>query len=110
METNLLHMMPPLDDSIPCLDAILLDELLCDAMFDVQVLANDAIHDVVHDSNDHDEMNHETSLLADDPNTQMRCPQDTLDGVVQRCCIQYNVEVHDDDHSILARSLHCSHF
>ena len=112
METILLHMMSLLDGSTPYLDAILHDELSYDANLDALLLAdsNDAIHDVVHDPNSHDEVAHDATLLLgvlpnDDPSSLMGCPQDTPDEVVQRCCRQSGVEVHDDDHSMLIQSL-----
>ena len=65
METILLHMMSLLDDSSPYLDDILRDELVDDANFAVLLLvdSNDAIHDVVHDPNIHDEVAHDATLL-----------------------------------------------
>ena len=69
-------MMSLLDDSIPCLDAILHDELFYDANLDALLLANsnDAIHDVVHDPNIHDEVANDATLPlgvlpSDDPNS-----------------------------------------
>ena len=51
METILLHIMILLDDSMPCLDDILHDELVDDANLVVLLLVDypDAIHDVVLD-------------------------------------------------------------
>ena len=65
METILLHMMLLLDDSIPCHDTTLLDELVYDANLDV-----------VHDPNSHDEVAHDATLLLIvlsnvDPNSLM---------------------------------------
>ena len=116
METILLHMMLLLDDSIPCHDAILLDELVYDTTLDARLLAdnNDAIRDVVHDPNNHDEMAHTATLLLedlpnDDPSSLMGYLQDTPDEVIRRCCIQSDVEVHGDDYSMSTRSLPDSH-
>ena len=115
METILLHMMILLDDPKLGLDGILHDELAYDANLVVLLLDEfyDATHDVVLDPNIHDEMIHDATLLLnillDDPTLQMRWFQDTLDEVVQRCCIQSDVEVHDDDHSMSTRSLLDSH-
>ena len=108
-------MMLLLDDSIPCHDAIL-DELLYDTTLDAHLLAsnNDATRDVVHDPNNPDEMTHSATRLLDDlPNDDssslMEFLQDTPDEVVQRCYIQSDVEVHDDDCSRSTRSLPDSH-
>ena len=85
METILFHMMSLLDDSIPYLDAILHD----DANLDDLVLAksNAVLHDVVHDSNIHDEVAHDATLplvvLSNDDSTLLvGCPQDTPSEVV----------------------------
>ena len=105
METILLHMMILLDDSMPRLDDTLRDELVDDASLAVLLLVEypDAIHDVVLDPNIHDEVAHDATfllnILHDDPILLMRCSQDTLDEVVQKCCTQSDVEVHGDDHS-----------
>ena len=98
------------DGSIPYRDAILLDELDYDAKIDVPLLLlanhNDAILDVVHDPNNNDDIldaNLLLNILLDDPTLMGLC-QDTLDEVVQRCCTQFDVEVHDDNHSMSPRS------
>ena len=70
METILLHMTPLHDGSIPCLDAILHDDATLDAL--VLVNSNDAIHDVGHDPNLHDNVANDATLLleilpTDDP-------------------------------------------
>ena len=115
METILLHMMILLDDSMPRLDDILHDELVDDASLAVLLLVDylDAIHDVVLDPNIHDEVAHDATfllnILHDDPILLMRCSQDILDEVVQKCCIQSDVEVHGDDHSMSTRSPLDSH-
>ena len=116
METILLHMMLLLDDSIPCHDGILLDELVYDTTLDAHLLAdnNDAIRDVVHDPNNPDEMAHNATLLLDvlpndDSNSLMEYLQDIPDEVVRRCCMQTDVEVHGDEYSMLTRSLPDSH-
>ena len=113
-ETILLHMILLVDGSIPYPDAILLDELDYDAKIDALLLANhnDAILDVVHDPNNDDDTPDATlllNILPDDPTLLMGCCQDTLDEVVQRCCIQSDVEVHDDDHSMSPLSSLGSH-
>ena len=116
METILLHIMILPDDSMPRLDDILHDELVDDASLVVLLLVDypDAIHDVVLDPNIHDEVAHDATLLLnilhDDPTLLIRCSQDTLDEVVQKCCIQSDVEVHGDDHSMSTRSPLDSHF
>ena len=115
METILHHMMLLLDDSIPCHDAILLDELFYDTTFDAHLLAdNDAIRNVVHDPNNPDEMAHNATLLLDvlpndDSSSLMEYLQDIPDEVVRICCIQSDVEVHGDDYSMSTRSLPDSH-
>ena len=116
METILLHMMFLLDDSSPYLDDILHDELFYDANVAALLLlvdSNDAIHDIVHDPNSHDEVAHDATLLLNilpnGPTLLMELPQDTLDEVVQKCYIQSDVEVHNDDHSMSTRSLPDSH-
>ena len=87
-----------------------------DAKFAVLLLVDypDAIRDVDLDPNIHDGVAHGATLLLsilhDDPTLLIRCSQDTLDEVVQRCCIQSDVEVHDDDHPMLTRSPLDSHF
>ena len=110
METILLHMMILLDDPKLCLDGILHDANLAVLLL---VDCHDAIHDVVLDPNIHDEVTHDATfllnILLDDPTLLMRWSQDTLDEVVQKCCIQSDVEVHDDDHSMSTRSLLDSH-
>ena len=115
METVLLHMTIVLDDSMLCLDDILHDELVDDANLAVPLLVDypDAIHDVVLDPNIHDDVTHDATfllnILLDGPTLLMRWSQDTLDEVVQKCCIQFDVEVHDDDHSMSTQSLLDSH-
>ena len=106
METILLHMMSLLDDSSQYLDDILHGELVDDTNFVALLLlvySNDAIQDVVHDPNCHDEVVYDAtlllSILPNDPILLMGWSQDSLDEVAQRCCIQSDVEVHDDDHS-----------
>ena len=116
METILLHMMILLDDPILHLDDILYDVLAEDANFGALLLVDypDAIHDVDLDPNIHDEVAHGATfllnILHDDPTLLMRCSQDTLDEVVQKCCIQSDVEVHGDDHPMSTRSLLDSRF
>ena len=108
-------MMILLDDSMLRLDDILPDELVDDASLVVLLFVDypDAIHDVVLDPNIHDEVAHDATfllnILLDGPTLLMRWSQDTLDEVVQKCCIQFDVEVHDDDHSMSTRSLLDSH-
>ena len=100
----------------PChvVDDILHDDLVDDANLVVLLLVDypDTIHDVVL-PNIHDEMAHDATfllnILLDGPTLLMRWSQDTLDEVVQKCCIQSDVEVHDDDHSMSTRSLLDSH-
>ena len=110
-ETTLLRMMLLVDGSIPYPDAILLDELDYDAKIDALLLLpshDNAILDVVHDPNNDDDALDTSlllSILPDDSTLLMEFCQDTLDGVVQRCCTQSDVEVHDDDHSMSPRSL-----
>ena len=41
--------------------------------------------------------------IPDDPTLLMKLPQGILDAVVQRCCRQSDVEVHDDDLSVLTQ-------
>ena len=119
VETILLHMMSLLDGSIQCLDAILLDELVYDANHDALLLlanSDSTIHDVVHDPNIHEEMAFRAillllllSFLSNDDSIPLRGdPQDTPNEVVQRCCTQSDVEVHDE-HSVLMQSLLDSH-
>ena len=114
MGTILLHMMILLDDSMLRLDDILHDKLVDDANLAFLLLVDypDAIHDVVL-PNIHDEVTHNATfllnILLDGPTLLMRWSQDTLDEVVQKCCIQSDVEVHDDDHSMSTRSLLDSH-
>ena len=78
METILLHMMFLLDDSNPYLGNILCDEVFHDANVAAPFLLvdyNDAIYDVVHDPNIHDEVALDTTLLLnilrDDPTLLM---------------------------------------
>ena len=108
METTLLHMMILLDDSMLPLD----DDLrsIVEDGKDVSLLLvdePDAIHDVGLDPNTRHMMARETILLLlllnihDDPTLLMICSQGILDEVVQRCCRQSDVEVHDDDLSVL---------
>ena len=105
-ETTLLHMMLLVDGSIPYPDAILLEELDCDAKIDALLLLpnhDDAILDVVHDPNNNDDTPDASLLLnapPDDPILLMGFYQNTLDEVVQNCYTQSDVEVHDDDHSM----------
>ena len=80
-------------------------------IFDDLVLANsnDVLHDVVHDSNIHDEVAHDATLplvvLSNDDSTLLvGCPQDTPSKVVQRCCRQLDVEEHSDECSMLTLS------
>ena len=105
------------DGSILCLDATLLDELYVDANLGAILLANsnDAIHDVDHDPNNHDEVaNGATRPLdifpSDDPILPLRWDQGTPDEVVQRCWKQLDVEAHDDVCSVLIRSLLVLHY
>ena len=115
MGTILLHMMILLDDSMLRLDDILHDVVVEDANLAVLLLVDypDAIHDVALDPNIHDEVTHDATFLPntlhDGPTLLMRCSQDTLDEVVQKCCIQSDVEAHDDGHSMSTRSLLDSH-
>ena len=107
METILLHMMILLDDSMLPLD----DDLrsIVEDGKDVALLLvdePDAIHDVGLDPNTRHMMARETILLLllnihDDPTLLMICSQGILDEAVQRCCRQSDVEVHDDDLSVL---------
>ena len=114
METTLLHMMILPDDSMLLLDDILHD-VVGDANTAVLLLVDhsDAIHDVDLDPNMHDEVAHKAILLLnilhDDPILLMRYSQSILDEAVQKCCIQSDVEVHDDDHSMSTRSPLDSH-
>ena len=116
METILLHMKILIGDSMPRLDDILHDDLVDDANLVVLLLVDypDAIHDVVLDPNIHDEVAHDATfllnILLDGPTLLMRWSQDTLGEVVRKCCIQSDVEVHDDDHSMSTRSLLDSHY
>ena len=110
METNLPHMMILLDDSMLPLDDIL-HNVVEDGNDAVLFLVDqpDAIHDVGLDPNTQYMMAHKAILLLlnilhDDPILPMGCSQDILDEVVQKCCIQFDVEVHDDDHSVSTRS------
>ena len=113
METTPLHMMILLDDSILLLDDILY--AVEDANADDLLLVDhcDAIHDVGHDPNKYGLMAHKAilplNILHDDPTLLMMNPQSILDEAVQRCCTQSDVEVHDDDHSMLTRSPLDSH-
>ena len=67
----------------------------------------DAIHDVGLDPNTQHMMAQEAILLLlnihDDPTLLMMYPQGILDEAVQRCCRQSDVEVHDDDPSVLTQ-------
>ena len=91
------------------METILLDEILYDVLveaanFGVLLLVDypDAIHDVDLDPNIHDEVAHGTTLLLNilhDDSTLLM-----LDEVVQKCCIQSDVEVHGDDHPMSTRS------
>ena len=111
VETIHLHMMSLLVDSIPCLGSIH-DELVYDANIDVLLLAdsNDALHDVDRDSNIHSEVANDATLPlgalpSDVPIPLLGCLLGTPDEVVQRCCRQLDVEVHDDECSMLMQSL-----
>ena len=112
VEATLLHMMSLLDGSILCLDATLLDELDNDASLDALLLANsnDAIHEVAHDPNTHDEMANDATrplgtLPSDDPILPLRWARGIQDGVVQRCCRQLDAEALDDVCSVMMHSL-----
>ena len=114
METTLLHMMILPDDSMLLLDDIL-HNVVGDANIAVLLLVDhsDAIPDVDLDPNMHDEMAHKAILLLnilhDDPILLMRYSQSILDEAIQKCCIQSDVEVHDDGHSMSTRSPLDSH-
>ena len=107
METILLHMMILLDDSMLPLD----DDLrsIVEDGKDVALLLvdkPDAIHDVGLDPNTRHMMAREAILplllnIHDDPTLLIMCSQGILDEAVQRCCRQSDVEVHDDDLSVL---------
>ena len=61
----------------------------------------------------HDEVTQKATLLLnilhDDPILLMKYSQSILDEAVQKCCVQSDVEVHDDDHSMSTRSPLDSH-
>ena len=107
METILLHMMILLDDSMLPLD----DDLRSivengEDAAPLLVDEPDAIHDVGLDPNTQQMMAQEAILLLlqnihDDPTLPMMYLQGILDEAVQRCCRQSDVEVHDDDSSVL---------
>ena len=114
METTLLHMMILPDDSKLHLDDIL-HNVVEDASIDVLLLVDYpvAIHDVDLDPNMHDEVAPRATLLLnilhDDSTLLMKYSQNILDEAVQKCCIQSDVEVHDDAHSMSTRSPLGSH-
>ena len=108
METILLHMMILLDDSMLPLDDDL-RSIVEDGKDAALLLVDepDAIHDVGLDPNTRHMMAQEAILLLlnihDDPTLLMMYPQGILDEAVQRCCRQSDVEVHDDDPSVLTQ-------
>ena len=90
---------------------------LTNSNLDALLLANsnDAIHDVDHDPNNHDEVakdaTHPLDILpSDDPILSLRWDRGIPDEVVQRCCKQLDVEAHDDVCSVLIHSLLVLHF
>ena len=115
VETTLLHMMLLLDGSTLCLDAILHDDVDDDTTLDALLLANsnDAIHDVGHDPNLHDDVANDATLLLDilpidDPIPLLRCLRwdpGIQDVVVQSCYRRCDVEVHDDERLLMVHSL-----
>ena len=106
METILLRMMILLDDSMLPLDDDL-RSIVEDGEDAAPLLVDepDAIHDVGLDPNTQQMMAQEAILLLlnihDDPTLLMMYLQGILDKAVQRCCRQSDVEVHDDDSSVL---------
>ena len=109
METILLHMMILLDDSMLPLDDDL-RSIVEDGKDAALLLVDqpDANHDVGLDPNTQYMMAHKAILLLlnilhDDPILLMMYPQSILDEAVQRCCRQSDVEVHDDDPSVLTQ-------
>ena len=91
METILLHRMSLPDGSTLCLDATLLDEVDNDANLDALLIANskNAILDVDHDPNNHDEMANDATrpldiLPSDDPILPLRWSRGIPDEVVQK--------------------------